>query len=191
VVQPTNDGSVWAAGLNSNGQLGIGSTSNSSTPLWVGSLTGVTAIDAGATHSLFLTDNGSVWAAGRNANGQLGDGTIVTPRTLPVITVNVSPCGRTRQPKQPEEIVVKELELIKAFPNPADAELVIDLTDGPAQEVSPVFLFDNFGKTLIQDQFNPGESTKSLVVRDLPSGVYLIRVKTPGGPASKKIVILH
>ena len=35
----------------------------------------VTAIAAGAMHSLFLKSDGSLWAMGANYDGQLGDGT--------------------------------------------------------------------------------------------------------------------
>ena len=36
---------------------------------------GVTAIAAGADHSLFLKSDGSLWAMGYNGDGELGDGT--------------------------------------------------------------------------------------------------------------------
>jgi len=75
------DGTVWAWGENGNGQLGDGSTTDRTTPIQVGGLTGVTAIAAGGAHSLALTGDGSVWAWGRNTDGQLGDGTTTERRT--------------------------------------------------------------------------------------------------------------
>ena len=42
---------------------------------------GVTAIAAGAYHSLFLKSDGSLWAMGCNIDGQLGDGTYYTAPT--------------------------------------------------------------------------------------------------------------
>ena len=74
-----SDGTVWAWGLNDNGQLGDDTTTERHEPVQVseaggGSLTGVTAIAAGADHSLALKSGGTVWAWGKNTRGQLGDG---------------------------------------------------------------------------------------------------------------------
>ena len=79
-----SDGSVWAWGLNGNGQLGNGSTTASSTPVQVTGLpTTVTAIAAGGYFSLALLSNGTVWAWGSNNSGQLGNGT-TTDSSIPV-----------------------------------------------------------------------------------------------------------
>ncbi|MGC9943360.1 MAG: hypothetical protein ABSE48_16150 [Verrucomicrobiota bacterium] len=69
-----SDGSLWAMGNNSSGELGDGTTNNADLPELIVS-NGVTAIAAGISHSLFLKRDGSLWAMGKNANGQLGDGT--------------------------------------------------------------------------------------------------------------------
>jgi RHS repeat-associated protein len=67
-----SDGTVWAWGRNGSGQLGNGSTTNSSTPVAVSNLTKVTAIAAGESHSLALKSDGTVWDWG--AGGLLGNG---------------------------------------------------------------------------------------------------------------------
>ncbi|WP_018218841.1 RCC1 domain-containing protein [Salinispora vitiensis] len=71
----TSSGTVFAWGGNSSGQLGDGSTDNTSTPVAVGlpTNTTATAIAAGDSHSLSLTATGSAFAWGDNAQGQLGD----------------------------------------------------------------------------------------------------------------------
>ncbi len=74
------DGTLYAAGSNSDGQLGTGGGSTSS---WVQVATNVRSVVAGEAHTVFLKNDGSVWAMGRNTNGQLGDGTS-TSRSLPV-----------------------------------------------------------------------------------------------------------
>ncbi|RKG89192.1 hypothetical protein D7W82_07985 [Corallococcus sp. CA049B] len=78
-----SDGSVWAWGSNSVGQLGDGTTTDRTTPVQVQGLTGVTAIHAGKHHSVAFKQDGTVWAWGSNQSGQLGDGT-TTNRTTPV-----------------------------------------------------------------------------------------------------------
>ena len=79
----TSNGNVWAWGDNTFGQLGNGTTTNSTTPVQVQGLTGVTAIAGGTTSGYALTSDGSVWAWGDNTFGQLGNGT-TTNSTTPV-----------------------------------------------------------------------------------------------------------
>jgi alpha-tubulin suppressor-like RCC1 family protein len=72
-----------------SGELGNGTTTNSSSPIAVSSLSsGVTAIAAGALHSLAV-QNGGVYAWGYNGDGQLGDGT-TTLRSSPVAVIGLS-----------------------------------------------------------------------------------------------------
>jgi alpha-tubulin suppressor-like RCC1 family protein len=71
------NGAVKAWGSNDHGQLGTDSTDPSSDVVVpVKSLKDVTAVSAGAQHSLALLANGTVRAWGLNNDGQLGDGTI-------------------------------------------------------------------------------------------------------------------
>uniref|UniRef100_A8M5C0 LPXTG-motif cell wall anchor domain n=2 Tax=Salinispora arenicola TaxID=168697 RepID=A8M5C0_SALAI len=85
----TSTGSVLAWGDNSDGQLGDGTTTDTTTPVAVDLPTGteVTAIAAGNDHSLALTSTGSVLAWGDNSDGQLGDGT--TTDTSTPVTVDL------------------------------------------------------------------------------------------------------
>ena len=90
-----SDGTVWAWGNNSNGQLGDSTITTRALPINVkdaignGFLSGITAISTHGQynpyygHSLALKSNGTVWAWGYNANGQLGDNT-TTQRNIPV-----------------------------------------------------------------------------------------------------------
>ena len=75
------DGSVWAWGDNSEGELGNGSTTSSSIPGVVNGVSGVTAVAAGLTYSLALKSDGTVWAWGENSAGQLGNGSTTNSST--------------------------------------------------------------------------------------------------------------
>jgi alpha-tubulin suppressor-like RCC1 family protein len=81
----TSSGQELAWGANFSGQLGNGSTTDSSTPVAVSlpSGTTVTAIAGGGYNSLALTSSGQVLAWGSNSDGQLGNGT-VTDSSTPV-----------------------------------------------------------------------------------------------------------
>jgi len=68
------DGTVWCWGLNSNGQLGDGTTTNRNRPVQVSGLTGVADVDNQSTFACALKTNGTVWCWGYGGNGQLGNG---------------------------------------------------------------------------------------------------------------------
>jgi alpha-tubulin suppressor-like RCC1 family protein len=83
-------GQVDAFGVNNLGQLGNGTTTNSTTPVRVKGLANVTAISAGGFSSLALLSNGTVMAWGSDRFGQLGNGTSGTISTVPVPVHNLS-----------------------------------------------------------------------------------------------------
>jgi alpha-tubulin suppressor-like RCC1 family protein len=74
---------VYAWGQGNDGQLGVGSTANSSVPLPVALPGGVTpiAVSEGYGTSLAVGADGRVYAWGANQFGQLGDGTTAESRT--------------------------------------------------------------------------------------------------------------
>lgn len=68
-----DDGTVWACGNNVHGQLGIGNTTiQSSIPVQVIDVSGISTIAAGEVHSMFLKNDGTVKLCGRNTNGSNG-----------------------------------------------------------------------------------------------------------------------
>jgi len=69
-----SDGSVWAWGVNSNGQIGDGTSTTRSAPIRVSGLTNITSIAAGVENNLAIDRNGTIWAWGHNWFGQIGDG---------------------------------------------------------------------------------------------------------------------
>jgi len=83
---------VLCWGRNSQGQLGIGSTAQSSVALTVGgtsTLSSATAIAAGWTHACALIEGGTVKCWGSNSYGDLGDGT-TTDSPVPIQVANLS-----------------------------------------------------------------------------------------------------
>ena len=73
-----SDGTVWAWGINTGGQLGDGTSgADKNSPVQIKGLTGIIAIASGRYHTLALKSDGTVWAWGANFGGQLGDDTTI------------------------------------------------------------------------------------------------------------------
>jgi alpha-tubulin suppressor-like RCC1 family protein len=86
-----SDGTVWAWGMNTDGELGNGTTVSTEVPVQVTGLSQVTGISAGddaslATRTRGITALTSVWAWGGNSMGQLGDGTVTNHLTPEQVT---------------------------------------------------------------------------------------------------------
>ena len=75
------DGTVWAWGYNSNGQLGDNTITTRRIPQMVSGLNGMTAVSAGSMHSMAVKSTGALYAWGDNFYGQLGDNTTSDRRT--------------------------------------------------------------------------------------------------------------
>src|SRR5438093_4486252 len=85
------DGTVRCWGLNDAGQLGDGSTTNSSTPVAVAGVGGAAAVTGGGFHTCARFPDGTLQCWGRNNAGQLGDpATLREAVTTPVRVTGIT-----------------------------------------------------------------------------------------------------
>ena len=89
-----SDGHLYAWGDNFYGELGNGSTTNSSTPVLVSLPSGVTpkAIAGGCVFGLAIVSDGHIYSWGLNTNGALGNGSTTNSSTPVVVSL---PAGVT------------------------------------------------------------------------------------------------
>jgi CshA-type fibril repeat protein len=97
-VALADDGTVWAWGTNSVGELGDGTTTDSNVPVQVTASWGpgrtITGLTTNTSHSIAFADDGTLWAWGQNSSGQGGNGT-TTDLTVPVQVQSTWGPGRT------------------------------------------------------------------------------------------------
>lgn len=75
------DGSLWAWGINSFGQLGDGTITTRCTPIQIGTDTDWVRVTIGGNHTVAIKEDGSLWSWGRNSFSQIGDGTTIDQLT--------------------------------------------------------------------------------------------------------------
>ena len=66
------NGTLWAFGNNSSGELGDGTMKNRQSPVKI--MDDVLSVAAGNSHTMIIKKDGSLWACGYNKYGQLGIG---------------------------------------------------------------------------------------------------------------------
>ena len=83
-----NDGSVWACGVNTYGELGLGSTSYKTTFTQI--TTNARQIACDSSHTFILKNDGSLWASGQNSRGQLGLNDYTNRTSFTQVTTNIN-----------------------------------------------------------------------------------------------------
>jgi alpha-tubulin suppressor-like RCC1 family protein len=89
------DGTLWAWGQGTDGQLGLGNLTNKSSPNQVGGDTNWLKVAAGRYHTLAVKTNGTLWSFGYGGYGSLGLGNTLSyssPKQVGALTtwLNVS-----------------------------------------------------------------------------------------------------
>lgn len=75
---------------------------------------------------------------------------------------------------------------VRLFPNPAHDMVAVELSTEYAA-TSQIALFDASGRQLVQHSF-AGSTVYQFSIASLPAGIYLLRVTTPDGIATRQLV---
>ena len=86
-----NDGTLWGCGYNSNGELGLGDTSDRTTFTQITTnVDNIKVVYCGFNHTLILKNNGTLWGCGYNLEDELGLGDADNRYTFTQITTNAN-----------------------------------------------------------------------------------------------------
>ena len=167
-----NNGTLWSCGLNTSGQLGIGSTVGTNVFVQVGTASDWAKVRCGRLHTLALNTNGTLWAWGDNTYGQLGDGT-TTNRLVPtqigsICTLEVN------------EFTPKVMQLLT---NPVDSQVQLSFTYDGVKQLS---VFNTQGQEVLT--YNVSQDYTSFDVSGYAAGVYFIKCKFEGTEQTVKFV---
>lgn len=147
----TTAGAVMCWGMNSSGQLGNGTLTQSLYPIAVPELTsGVTSISVGYGHACAVTSGGGVMCWGDNAYGQLGDGTTIaksTPVAVRTSAADASPLTGVSRVELGREhsCAIMADQTARCWGNGADGRLGYNATTSSS---SPVTVMLNSTTTL-------------------------------------------
>lgn len=172
------DGTVSSWGRNTYGNLGDESVEHRLLPVEVLGITNATALAAGTNFSLFVKEDGTFWGCGRNASGQLGDGTLLQRNTIVqstyLCTVMI-PVGISSNDYS------KSLN-VNIYPNPTKDIVYVEIEENTKVEITNLQ-----GQIVKMETLN--NTTNSIDLNGLNSGVYLVKVITDEKFVVKKMII--
>jgi hypothetical protein len=101
----------------------------------------------------------------------------------------VYPCEDPCQ-NLPGEPCIDPPALADPYPNPADETVTLSIASA-SEKTTPVNIYDQFGKLVIQELLRPGERAKSINTQNLAAGFYFIQIETAKGIVKKKLMVIH
>ena len=167
------DGSLWAWGINTDGQLGDGTFINRSTPVQIETATGEVFAGSGERHGVVLVGD-VISTAGSNNYGQLGSNT-QSPSSISTLQTVACPVLRN---------LANEENGIIVFPNPATDYISLQHPDG--FDNGKLDIYDDKGVLVmhVDDLANPVSTAC------LQAGVYILRLTCGERQRSSKLVKL-
>ncbi len=77
---------------------------------------------------------------------------------------------------------------LRLFPNPAHGVVTVELSAEQAASVCQIDILDLSGRNLLSQSVS-GATTHTLGIGHLSAGVYLLRVTTPSGIATRQLLV--
>jgi alpha-tubulin suppressor-like RCC1 family protein len=188
------DGTVWTWGYNYYGQLGNGSDGDAMFTIEpVEGMTDCSMIAAGYFYSLIMNPDGSYCGTGVNSSGQLGDGTNADRFSYACVTAPAVEMKYMMNSEAAEETLLPEAVdmqtsgLDQNYPNPATGTTTIDCYVAENTGYAHLMVYNISGTVVGQYPIaGKGNSSVTLDLQDLPSGVYFYSLLIDGNAVSNK-----
>lgn len=166
------NGTLWSWGANEYGQIGNGSFYDILTPIQQGTLTNWKNISAGGYFSLATNNLDDLKLWGSNFMGQLGNNT-TTNANVPIFISCPTTLG----------INTFSNSKFSCYPNPTNNHLNVSIQN---ETIIQIDFYDTSGRLLKSHKANSKDEQVS--IQELPSGMYLMDVKTNSGNKTVKII---
>lgn len=171
------NGSLWAWGHNSSGQLGDGTETHRYAPVNMMTTTDWQSITAGGQNTFAINTKGFLVGCGYNLWGALGDGTkiqkkIFTPVACPADSVVANKVSTSAKGSLTVNEVSTKADQLKVYPNPVQDILTISFD----QKILSVEVYNAAGQQVLTKVINDTKGT--IDVSKLVSGVYLVKVNS-------------
>ena len=180
-----SDGTLWAWGVNTNGQLGEGTSTNRNIPTQIGTDTNWDTVQARnfATSMATKTD-GTIWYWGANYYGEFGNGTSYD-------------LNNYNAPQQTPGICVATLSnptfeknsAFSMYPNPAKDIVTIQYDLG--FDDATIELYDISGRSISQYLMSSSTGDLQLNTSSYQAGVYIVVVKQNNGILLQQKLIIE
>lgn len=169
-----SDGTVWAWGRNSYGNLGNNTLNNSNVPVQMLNISDVVEMSNGTNFSIMVKADHTFWGCGRNASGQLGDATFDQHNIL--VQSNVV-CPISSGINQISDSYLK----LNVYPNPSyNGMFKLDLPEQINQlnDIS-IDVYNMVGKKVYSLNNNSilDLSTIFIDISDQSNGIYLLKLQ--------------
>ncbi|MBC7641453.1 MAG: T9SS type A sorting domain-containing protein [Flavobacterium sp.] len=166
------DGTLWAWGGNSFGQVGDGTTIARGYPVQIGTDTNWASVAGGYGFANALKTDGSLWTWGDATYGQLGVGSYTS--SLVPVPIAVAGCNLAN------ESFTVQSERFVISPNPTKNTLTITNT----ANIKEINIYNTLGQ-LLQTFTQP---SKTIDVSNLQSGNYFMKIVTESGVGIEKFI---
>ena len=187
------DGTVWSWGYNYYGQLGNGFDGDATFSIDpVEGMTDCSMIAAGYFYSLIMNPDGSYCGTGVNNSGQLGDGTNTGRFVFACVSAPAEEMKSMISSSAAEETVLPDDEDLQSnleqnYPNPATGTTTIDCFVAEDAAFAKLVVYNISGIVVGQYPIaGTGNSSVTLDLHDLPSGVYFYTMLIDGNSVSDK-----
>lgn len=181
-----NDGTVWAWGRNTYGNLGDNTVTHSSIPVQMLGISDVAGMACGTNFSLVYKDDGTFWGCGRNASGQLGDGTVLQHNVLTQSNL-MCPMAIPASASTVSEIN----SFVNISPNPSTSGVFkVHLMAGDPLTAIRLTVFNQLGQPIICHELMSfaNDLFENIDLSNQPAGNYIVKINTPTSSFIQKLI---